>query len=456
MAPFRWSCVLVVAATLCGAAQAQRPQAAVQVPPPAGPEQAAPGQAAPGQAAPGQAAPGRAPEMRIAAVVNDEVISVFDLISRMQMVMLSSNIPDTPELRERMGRQVLRSLVDERLQMQEAKRQGVTVTESEIDKALQQIARQNNMSLEQLTGLLKSRGIGRDALADQVKATLVWAKLVKRQAAQTVDISDEEIDEALKRAQANAREPQTRIAEIFLTVDNPAQDEEVRRFAERLSQEMRRGARFSAVARQFSQAASAPVGGDMGWLRPDQLPPELARAVSQLGPGDLSPPIAYGGGYYLLLVLDRRVGGANASKQETIYDMVQVVFPLPAGANQAALQAAVREAESVRAAARDCPTLLKIGKEKAPQLSSEGKVPESRISPQMRGLLGGLAVGQASQPIVQKNGVGVVMICEKSTSGGESGTREEITELLIRQRLDTVSRRYLRDLRRNSYVDVRV
>jgi peptidyl-prolyl cis-trans isomerase SurA len=194
----------------------------------------------------------------------------------------------------------------------------------------------------------------------------------------------------------------------------------------------------------------------MGWLRSDQLSPELAQAVARLSPGDLSAPIPYGGGYYLLLILDRRLGGANASKQETIYDMVQVVFALPQGANEAALRAAIGEAENLRTAAKDCPTLLKIGKEKAPQLSSEGKIPESRISPEMRRLIDGLPTGQVSQPIVQKNGVGVIMVCGKSTSGGDGNTREEITESLIRQRLDTVSRRYLRDLRRNSYVDVRV
>ena len=119
----------------------------------------------------------------------------------------------------------------------------------------------------------------------------------------------------------------------------------MRRFAERLTQEMRRGARFSAVARQFSQSATAAVGGDMGWLRPDQLPTELAKAVARLGPGDLSPPIPYGGGYYLLLVLDRRLGGATASKQEPIYDLVQVVFPLPPKANEAALRTAIGEAQ---------------------------------------------------------------------------------------------------------------
>ena len=193
----------------------------------------------------------------------------------------------------------------------------------------------------------------------------------------------------------------------------------------------------------------------MGWLRPDQLPAELASAVARLNPGDLSAPIPYGGGYYLFLILDRRLGGEAASKQEAIYDLVQVVLPLPPKANEAVLRTAIGEVEQIRTAAQDCPTLLKIGKEKAPQLSSEGKLPESRISPEMRRVIDGLTIGQASQPIVQKNGVGVIMVCGKSTPG-ESGTREEIAESLLRQRFDTVSRRYLRDLRRNSYVDVRI
>jgi len=392
--------------------------------------------------------------MRIAAVVNDEVISVFDLLSRMQMIMLTSNIPDTPELRQRIGSQVLRALIDEKLELQEARRQNVTVSDPEINNALERLAKQNNMKPEQLSAFLKAKGIDRGTLLDQITATLVWAKLVRRQAAQTVEISDEEIDEAMKRARENAKEPRSRVAEIFLAVDNPTQDEEVRRLAERLSQQMRQGARFSAVARQFSQAASAAVGGDMGWLRPDQLAPELAKAAAQLRPGELSSPIAFGGGYYVLLVLERRAGASGGADQETIYDVVQVVFPLPTQASDAARQAAINEAENLRTTARDCPTLLRIGKEKAPQLSSEGRIQESRIAPEMREVISRLPVGEVSQPIVQKNGVGVIMICSKSNAA--DGAREEITESLIRQRLDTISRRYLRDLRRNSYVDVRV
>jgi peptidyl-prolyl cis-trans isomerase SurA len=197
------------------------------------------------------------------------------------------------------------------------------------------------------------------------------------------------------------------------------------------------------------------VGGDIGWLRPDQLPPELGKAVSALRPGEMSAPVRVAGGYYLLLVVDRR-NGNSGSEQDTIFDIVQVVFPVSAQGGEASRRAAVSEAASIRSAAKDCPSLLKIGKEKAPQLSSEGQLRANNISPEMRTVVNRLAIGQVSEPIVQKNGVGVIMVCAKTNSGGGEATREAVSESLLRQRLDTVSRRYLRDLRRNAYVDVRV
>lgn len=398
--------------------------------------------------------PAALPEMRIAAVVNDQVISVFDLVSRIRLVMISTNVPDTPEARKRLAPEVLRGLIDEKLELQEAKRQGVTASDKEIRNALASIEKQNNMKPGQLNEFLKARGIDRGVLVDQLTASIVWAKLVRQMAAQTIDISDQEIDEALKRAKENAKEPESRVAEIFLAVDKPSQDAQVLSLAERLTQQMRQGARFSAIAQQYSQSATAAVGGDMGWLRPDQLPPALSKVASQLKPGELSPPIRSGGGYYLLLVLDRR-NGSTGSEDDAVYDIVQVVFPLPAPSSEAARRAAITEAERIRTAAKDCPSLLRLGKEKAPRLSSEGKLRAGNISPQMRALVNKLAVGQVSEPIVQKNGVGVIMVCGKST-GSTAVTRAEVTETLLRQRLDVVARRYLHDLRRNAYVDVRV
>ncbi len=410
---------------------------------------------------PPAAAPQEVPEMSIAAVVNDEVISVYDLQSRERMVLMSSNVPDTPDARKKLDTEVLRSLVDERLELQEAKKQNVVATDDEINSALAKIEKQNNMQPGQLSEFLKSHGIDRNSLINQVKASIVWAKLVRRKAAETVEISDDEVDAAIKRIKDHAGEPQSRIAEIFLAVDNPTQDAEVRALAEKLTEEMRQGARFSAIAQQYSQSATAAVGGDLGWLRSDQLPPDLATAVAGLKPGELSPPIRSGGGYYLLLVLDRRNGDVGGGQQaDTIYDVVQVVAPLPPNANDAMKRAAAAEVMGMRQAAKNCADLLKIGKEKAPQFASEGNVDANNITPQMRQILDKLSPNQASEPILQRNGIGVIMLCSKQTQQAQKGsstpTRDEVFDSLLREKLDTVSRQYLRDLRRAAFVDVRV
>ncbi|HTV89231.1 MAG TPA: peptidylprolyl isomerase [Stellaceae bacterium] len=441
MRGFRWVCpllaiVLIGATTGQGAGQPVR-EAAMRVPQaPPPPDQ-------------------QFPEMRIAAVVNNEVVSVYDLVSRMRMIMISSNIPDTPENRKKLAPQVLRSLIDERLELEEAKQQGVTATDAEIKHAIAQIEKQNNMPPGSLNDFLKARGIDRTTLVNQITASIEWAKLVRRKAAETVDITDDDIDRAMKRLKEHADAPEERVAEIFLSVDNPAQDEQVRQLAEKLTQQMRQGARFSAVARQFSQSATAAVGGDLGWLRTDELPPELRQAAAQLKPGELSAPIRGAGGYYLLLVLDRRTGNGEGEEDRT-FDIVQVVFPLSPQANDAARQQAIEEAAHVRAAATDCPTLLKIGKQKAPQLSSEGKLRADEISPKMLALVEQLKIGEASEPILQRNGVGVIMVCSKQNGAPAAITRQTVADSLLAQRLDMVARQYLEDLRRQAYIDVRV
>jgi peptidyl-prolyl cis-trans isomerase SurA len=449
MTVFRWLCIVLLGcAWFSSRADAARALSGTESPP------SAPAAHRPGSPPPGD----QVFETRIAAVVNDEVISVADVQSRLRMVMLSSNLTDSPETRQRVAAQVLRTIVDEKLQMQEAKRQNITATDEELNKALGQIEKQNNMQPGQLQQVLKAHGIERSALIDQLTASIVWSKLVRRLVSQTNVVSDEEIDYALKRAKETADEPQSRVAEIFLAVDNPQQEDEVRRLAERLTEQMRQGARFSAVAQQFSQSATAAVGGDIGWVRAEQLSPELGKAVAQMRPGELSPPIRTGSGYYLLLVLDRRSGRA-AGPEDSVLHLVQIVFPLPPQAPDAMRRAAIAEAQSAKTTAKNCDDLLKIGKEKgSPQLSSEGRLRADQVAPAMRSIVLGLTVGQASQPIVQKNGVGVIMMCEKAAtpSAPTVPSRDDIAETLMRQRLDTLARRFMRDLRRTAFVDVRV
>jgi len=156
-----------------------------------------------------------------------------------------------------------------------------------------------------------------------------------------------------------------------------------------------------------------------------------------------------------VLVLDRRSPGGG-SEDDTMLHIVQVVFPLPPQPSEAARRAALAQAANVKSEAKNCDDMLRIGKTEAPQLSSQGDLRLAQIAPGMRNVVMGLGIGQASAPILQKNGVGVIMVCNKTDSKAVVPTRDAVTESLMRGRLDTLARRFLRDLRRTAFVDVRV
>jgi peptidyl-prolyl cis-trans isomerase SurA len=396
-----------------------------------------------------------AQETRIAAVVNDEVISVADVAARIRLVLISSNIPDTPDTRQRVTRQVVRILIDEKLEMQEAKRLNITVSDDEAAKALANIEAQNKLPKGGLDAMLTARGIPRGTLVDQVTATLAWSKVIRQNLNRITPISDEEIDNAIARLRDAEDQPRARVAEIFLAVNNPQQDEEVHRFADQLFDQLRQGAHFSALAQQFSQSATAAVGGDIGWVSPSQLASEVGSTVQKLNPGELAPPIRAAGGYYLILVTDKQTGG-NAD-EDTRVSLVQVMFPLGPNATPAERQKATAQAESVSKQAKSCGEMAQIGRDQAPQSSGEiGKLRVGDLPAELRKTVLGLQVAEASPPLPLRGGVGVLMVCERENAANALPNREQMADDLARERFENLAQRYLRDLRRAAFVDMRV
>ena len=202
--------------------------------------------------------------MRIAAVVNDDIISVLDLEQRLRLAALSSNLNLDAQTRQRLMPQVLRSLIDERLQLQEATANSVTATDQEIENEIGNLAQRNNMNANQLAGLLASRGIDIQTLRNQYNSQIAWAKYVGRRLMRQVDVGEDEIDAELARLTEVADQPQKRVYEIFLGIDNPDEANEIRSNAERLLNQIRDGADFSSLARSFSQSGTASAGGGSG------------------------------------------------------------------------------------------------------------------------------------------------------------------------------------------------
>lgn len=391
------------------------------------------------------------PAQRIAAVVNEEVVSVRDVEARMHLVIVSSVLTDSPELRQRLRPQVLRSLIDERLQLQEARRIKVKVGDTELRDALGTIEQQNRLPPGGIDTLFQRTGIDRDTLVTQIQSTIAWTRVVRLRSSSALQISEDEIDEALAEFEGNRDKPEYRVAEIFLPVESSDQEEDVRRLSERMVQQIRSGADFSAIARQFSRSRSALNGGDIGWIRAGQSDPEIDQVLIALKPGQVSDPIRTLSGVYIVALQEARTTAKDAG--DTVLALRQLLLPVPPGSDGTQqLAQAAKVAESAKA----CTDIDDAAKElKSPVNPDLGRIKLGEVAPQIRPQVETVPVGQPTRPQRFANAVLVFMVCDRIVPKADAPSRDDVREQIARQRLEQQARRLLRDLRRAAFVDLR-
>ena len=407
------------------------------------------------------ALPAAAAELSIAAIINDEAISNTDVEGRMRLALLGTGIQPSAEVISRLKGQVLRAMIDERLQLQEAAKLGISVEESEIDAEVAKMAQQNNMPPVQLPAFFAQQGIPVEALRSQIRASISWAKVVQRKLRPKVNIGDDEVDAEIARLQATAGQPEYLVADIFLPVDNPQQEAGVRQTAGRLIEQMARGARFSAIARQFSQSSTAPSGGDLGWIRMGQLEPQLDVALVKMNPGTVSPPVRTATGFHILMLRETRtgVGGAAATAPagENTLTLRQVVVKGTATPESAS------KIEQLRSQAKSCADMERLAKEQGDEKGGDlGTVRFATLPEALKPMLANLPVNQPSPALRNDNGVLFVMVCARSAPSAVPAAapaaaidREKVTDALGLQKLELLARRYMRDLRQDAFIDIR-
>lgn len=393
---------------------------------------------------------------QIAAVVNDEIVTVRDLRNRIEMVIVTSRLPRTSETARRLAPQVLRTLIDEQLQIQEAARLSVDVSESEMERARGDLETRNGLRPGQFAEFVTRLGIDPATVERQLRANLLWSKLVQRRFAGQVDVSAEEVAETRARLAENVGKEQKRVSEILLTIDDPGQESEMVQLADRLVDQLRAGASFQSVARQFSQAANANVGGDIGWVLADQLAPAIAEAVEQLSPGQISDPIRTVVGYHILQVSDTRIL-AEPDPADAEITLSQVFLPVRPGDTAEQRAAQTEAVRTVSQQAATCDDLALLAKEAGSPVSPDlGTSRLAELPAPLRAQVANLAVGEMSAPIDLPNGVMAVMVCERREPDANLPSPEQIRRQLENQRFEVLAQRYLRDLRQAAFVETRV
>ena len=393
-----------------------------------------------------------AQDVGIAAVVNDTMISKADVQARMRLMELNSSIPNDPQTQARLAQDVLHQLIDETLERQEAKHEGVTVDQTEIAQEYTAIEHQNGMKPGQLAQLLTSHGLSKQQLIDQLAVRYLWGSTVHGRYGPELSVSEDEINAKIKEVQTHVVAPANRVAEIFLPVSDPAQDAALGADAQQLVDEIRRGASFPDLARQYSQASSAATGGDLGWSDVGTLRPDIEKIVDRMQPQSMEGPVRLSDGYYILVLIDRRSGG-NAN--DTRYSLTQAVFPLPATATEADAEATVQQARTATQGIHSCAALNALGQKISPDLSGPvGDLTLAQLPTNLRPIVEQAKIAVPFDPLPVRGGIGVFMVCNRVDSA-PAIDRNEVANDISNQKFQDASERYLQELRRTAYIDLR-
>ncbi len=402
----------------------------------------------------------------VAAIVNDTVISQYDLRQRVALFLATTGAKPTKENMERIHDQVLKQLETERLELLEAQKNNITVSGSEVDKAIANITSDNNMTLDQLKGMLEQEGVNFATLRSQIATQIAWSKTVQGMYGDRIDITSADVDAELKRVAATADRPHYQVAEIFQSVDNPDQDAKVRNDMENLRDEIQQGAPFQAVARQFSQNPTAAQGGDLGWMADGQLPKALNDVLRTMEPGNVSPPIRGPGGYYILFLRGKQAPqGAKLPQQqanvnpEGTLPLSRILLPLGPKPDKELVGRAMQAADVIRQHIEGCEGLDQITKKiQGSVYMNLGNMKVDELSPQIQAALAKTHPGDVAEPFQSPAGIEIIVRCDKALpqiTAFHMPTKDDIEQQMFEEQMSVLARRYLRDLRREADVETR-
>ncbi|HEY2621765.1 MAG TPA: peptidylprolyl isomerase [Acetobacteraceae bacterium] len=396
--------------------------------------------------------------MHIVAVVNGDVISNSDVDNRTRLFALSTGMPMTPDVLDRLKHQVTRQLIDEKLRFQEVQRRKIVIADKAIADAIHDIESRNNLPAGALRQKLNASGVGMRTLVDQLRTQLGWTQVLREQLGDQAKITDAEVAERQRVLAQQVGKPEYRVGEIFIPVEDPAATADAQRFAETVISELRAGAAFPVVAAQFSQNQTALQGGSLGWVQPNQLDPEVAQLVAEMPAGAISNPVKVPGGFSIVTLQGKREIGRELG---TALTLRQVFLPFTSALDPQApteqQKQALEKARSISASVHSCEQMEQAAKaNNSPRPPDPGEVRlESVNPPAFRQTLASLPFDRATQPLVTTDGIAVMIVCSREEKNLAQESAQDVQAQLLNERVELLSRQLLANLRRHATIDLR-
>ncbi len=396
------------------------------------------------------------PNLRTAAAkVNGSVITGTDVDHRVALVLAANETQVSEEEELRLRLQVLNNLIDESLQIQEAAALEIPVSSAEVDQTYERVATQNfGRTVEALNEYLESIGSSPASLKRQIEGELAWSRILRRNIQPFISVSEEEVNELLERLKASKGAAEYRLGEIFLAATDQNR-EAVRQNALQIAQQIQQGGSFVGYARQFSQASTAAVGGDLGWIQLPQLrSDQLESIVRQMQPGQLVGPVEIPGGFWIVLLIDKRQV-LTADPRDAVLALAQITYEMPAGQSTADRNAAQQRFQEFVGSMRGCGDLGRAQSEFGAQVVSNDQITARSLPAALQNEILQMALGQATQPFqTGENGMSVLMLCGRDDPMLDGGPSfDQLMAQLEDDRVNKRAQRYLRDLRRDAVVE---
>jgi peptidyl-prolyl cis-trans isomerase SurA len=392
---------------------------------------------------------------RATALVNGDIITGTDVDQRLALILAANESKVSAEEKDRLRLQVLRNLIDETLQIQEAKASDIEIDDGEVDQTYARVAQQNfNQNITAMDAYLNRIGSSPSSLKRQIRGELAWQRLLRRNVQPFINVADEEVKEMMERLNAAKGTEEYRLGEIFLAATEETKAATFEN-AKKIVDQIKAGGSFLAYARQFSEASTAAVGGELGWIRLEQLQnPTLEAAVQELQPGQLVGPIEIPGGFDILVLIDKRQIGM-ADPRDAVLSLKQVSLDFPKGTPEAdAKQKAAAFTAAVQAI-HGCGEVDEAAAKIGANVVTNDQIQVRQLPDPLQNALLQLNVGQATPPFGSlTEGVRVLFLCGRDDPKGAAGpNRDELQSQLEEDRVGKRAQRYLRDLRRDAVIE---
>ena len=395
------------------------------------------------------------PNVRTAtAVVNGDVITGTDVDQRVALVTAANDQELSAEDMQRLKMQVLRNLIDETLQIQEAAAQEIEVTDAEVEQRYTAVAQQNFGQREgAMSAYLQQIGSSPNSLKRQIRGELAWQRLLRRNVAPFVSVSGEEVNEQLERLEASRGTEEFRVGEIYLSA-TPESRATVEQNARSIVEQLQQGGSFVAYARQYSEATTAAVGGDLGWVRPGQLPPALAEVVAQMQPGQLVGPVPIPGGLSILYLIDKRQV-LTADPRDAVLSLKQISISFEPGTTQAQATSRVESFARGVSQIRGCGDAENAAAALGASIVTNDQIRVRSLPSALQDAILQLQIGQVTPPFGSvEDGIRVLMLCGRDDREQSAGPDfETLMNQIEDERIGKRAQRYLRDLRNDAYIE---